>query len=115
MSVARVCHEARRQCNDAIPFSFAGQRTVRLNILSRVCVVAVPIDVLADVPDPASKVPIEVEEGYVEALRQKSTDRALAGSAGTNQPNHRIEKNSYPSTLDQVHACQMMAEVHAVS
>jgi hypothetical protein len=54
----------------------------------------VPTDVLADVSNPAGKILIEVKEGYVEALCQKRTDRALAGSAGTDQPNHCIEKNS---------------------
>jgi hypothetical protein len=41
----------------------------------------VPADVLADISDPASKVPIEVDEGDFETLRQENTDRALAGSA----------------------------------
>ena len=52
------------------------------------------ISVVADISDPASKVPIEIEEGYVETLCQKSTNCALAGSARADQPNHRIEKNS---------------------
>ena len=77
---------------------FAEQRAVRLNILSRVCVVSVPADVLADISDPASKVPIEIDEGHVEALRQKSTDRALAGSAGADQSNHRIAIGSRSET-----------------
>jgi len=34
-------------------------------------------DELADVSDPTSKLPIEVDEGDFETLRQKSTDRAL--------------------------------------
>lgn len=90
MSVACVRHEARRQRNNVRAGFSAEQRTVRVNILSRVCVVSVPADVLADIADPASKVPIEIEERYVEALCQKSTDRALAGSTGADQPNHRI-------------------------
>ena len=44
----------------------------------------------ADISDPASKVPIEIEEGYVETLCEKSTDCALAGSAWADQPNHRM-------------------------
>jgi hypothetical protein len=52
----------------------------------------VPTNVIADVSDPASEMPIEVEEGYVEAVRQKSTERALAGSAGTDQPNHTVKR-----------------------
>jgi hypothetical protein len=42
----------------------------------------VPADVLADISDPASQVPVEVDEGDFEARRQKRTDRALAGSTG---------------------------------
>ena len=49
-----------------------------------------PVDVLADISDAASKVPIEIDEEYVQALCEKSTDRALAGSAGADQSNHRI-------------------------
>jgi len=41
----------------------------------------VPADVLADISDAGSKVPIKIDEGYVETLCEKSTDRALAGSA----------------------------------
>ena len=46
-----------------------------------------PADVLADISDPAGKVPIEVDEGDFETLRQKSTDRALAGSTRADQSN----------------------------
>jgi hypothetical protein len=38
----------------------------------------VAVDVIADISNPASRVPIEVEEGDFEALGQESTDRALA-------------------------------------
>jgi hypothetical protein len=44
-------------------------------------------------------VPIEIEEGYVETLCQKSTDCALAGSAWADQPNHRIAVGSGAETL----------------
>ena len=44
---------------------------------------------LADVSDPASKVPIGIDEDNVQALRQHSPDRALASAAGTDQLNHR--------------------------
>jgi hypothetical protein len=43
----------------------------------------VPADVLANIADPAGKVPIEVDEGEFETLCQKSPDGALAGSTGT--------------------------------
>ena len=59
--------------------------------LSRVCVVSVPPDVLIDISEPAGKEPIEVEERYAEAPGQKGADRALAGSAGTDQANHRVD------------------------
>ena len=68
---------------------FAAHRAVRLDILSRVRIVSVPADVLADVSDPASKVPIEIDEDDVQALRQQSPDRALASAAWTDQLNHR--------------------------
>ena len=44
-----------------------------------------PANVLADISDPASKVPIQIDEGDFETLCQKSTDRALAGSARADQ------------------------------
>jgi len=47
----------------------------------------VPADVFADISDSASKVLIEVDEGDFETLCQKSTDRALAGSARADQSN----------------------------
>ena len=40
-----------------------------------------PVDVLADISDAVSKVPIEIDEEYFQALCEKSTDRALPGSA----------------------------------
>ena len=46
-----------------------------------------PIYVLADVSDAACEAPIEVDESDLETLREKSADRALAGSAGANQSN----------------------------
>ena len=94
MSVACVRHEARRQRNNITPDLSAAQRTVRLDILSRVCVVPVAPDVIADVSKPPGNVPVEVDEGYVEPLCQKSADRALAGSAGTDQSNHRAKVNN---------------------
>jgi hypothetical protein len=65
----------------------SAQRAIRLDVLSRVYVVSVPADVLADISDPASKVLIEVDEGNFETLCQTSTDRALAGSARADQSN----------------------------
>jgi hypothetical protein len=50
----------------------------------------VPAHVLADISNPASKVPIEIKEGDIETVRQKSTDRALAGSAWADQSNYRF-------------------------
>ena len=49
-----------------------------------------PAHVLADISNPASKVPIEIEEGDIETVCQKSTDRALAGSAWADQSNYRF-------------------------
>jgi hypothetical protein len=87
MNVACVRHEAGRQRANSRADLSAEQRAIRLDVLSRVCVISVPADVLADIPDPAGKVPIEVDEGDFETLRQKSTDRALAGSTGADQSN----------------------------
>jgi len=50
----------------------------------------VPADVLADVSDPADEMPIEIDEGHVETLCEKSTDCAFARSAWADQANHRI-------------------------
>ena len=69
------------------PHLSAEERAIRLYVLSRVCVISVPANVLADISDPAGKVPIEVDEGDFETLRQKSTDRALAGSTRSDQSN----------------------------
>src|ERR1700730_15406841 len=87
MNGARVRHEAGGQRDNSRADLSAQQRTIRLDVLSRVYVVSVPADVFADISDPASEVPIEVDEGDFETLRQKSTDRALAGSTGADQSN----------------------------
>jgi hypothetical protein len=87
MNVACVCHEAGRQRDNSTAKLSAEQRAIRLYVLSRVCVISVPANVLADISDPAGKVPIQVDQGDFETLRQKSTDRALAGSPG---PTSRI-------------------------
>jgi hypothetical protein len=50
-------------------------------------VIAVPANVAADISKPPRKVPIEVDESDFEALRQKSTDRALAGSTTADKSN----------------------------
>jgi hypothetical protein len=47
----------------------------------------VAVDVLADIPNPPREVPIQVDKGDFETLRQKSTDRALACSTRGNQAN----------------------------
>jgi hypothetical protein len=50
------------------------------NLLSRVGVVSMPADVLADIADPASNVLIEIEEGDVETLsRGRSVDSLFRG------------------------------------
>ena len=82
MDVGYVCHEAGRQRDNARTNRYVDEQAIRLDVLSRVCVVSVPADVLADVSDSASKVSVEVDDGDLEARRQKRTDRALAGSAG---------------------------------
>ena len=87
MNIGCVRHEAGRQRDNSGTDLFAEQRTIRLDVRSCVCVVSVPVHVLADISDPASKVPIEVHEGDFEMRRQKRTDRALAGSTGADQPN----------------------------
>ena len=87
MNVACVCHEAGRQRDNSTAKLFAEERAIRLYVLSRVCVISVPANVLADISDPAGKVPIQVDQGDFETLRQKSTDRALAGSTRSDQSN----------------------------
>jgi len=47
----------------------------------------VPADVRADIAEAISKVPIEIDERYFQALCEKSTDRALPGSTGADQSN----------------------------
>jgi len=80
MNVACVRHEARRQCDDFRADLPVEQRAIRLDVLTRVWVVSVPADVLADI-SPIGKVPIQVEEGDFETLRQKSTDCAVDPSS----------------------------------
>src|SRR6266571_8046118 len=87
MNVGCVHHETGRQRDNSRADLSAEQRAIRLDVLSSVGVVSVPADVLADIADPASKVPIEVDEGDFETRRQKRTDRALAGSTGADQSN----------------------------
>jgi hypothetical protein len=52
----------------------------------------VAVNVLAYVSNSISEVPIEIDEGDFETLGQKSPDRALAGSARTDQSN-RVAAN----------------------
>jgi hypothetical protein len=96
-----VCHEPRRQRDNSRTDLSAEERAVRLNVLSRVSVVSVPADVLADISDPASKVLIEVEKSNLETLRQKSTDRALAGATRADELNllraAHVTSNDIPS------------------
>jgi hypothetical protein len=90
MNITCVRHEARRQRYNFMTDPSGEQRAARLNILSRVCSVPVPADVLADISEPAIEMPIEIEEGDVETFCQKGTDRAFASAARAHQSNHRI-------------------------
>jgi hypothetical protein len=49
----------------------------------------VRVDVVPDVADPVSKMPIQVNESKLESLRQKRTDRALARPTWADESNHR--------------------------
>lgn len=63
--------------------SLRGERpNGRLDVRSRIRSVSVRVDVVPDVADPVSKMPIQVNESEFEALRQKRTDRALSRPAG---------------------------------
>jgi hypothetical protein len=87
MNIESVRHEAGRQRDDFRVDRSARQRAIRLDVVSRVYVIAVPANVMADISKPARKVPIEVDESDFEALRQESTDRALAGSTRADKSN----------------------------
>ena len=65
----------------------AEHRAIRLNVLSGVYVIPVAADVLADVSDPISESPIEVDESDFETLGEKSADRALASTTGADEAN----------------------------
>ena len=89
MNVAWVRHKARRQRDNSTAAFSADQRAIRLDVFSRVSMVSVAVNVFADVSDPVSKVPIEIEEGDFETLRETSTDRAFASSTWANQSDLR--------------------------
>jgi hypothetical protein len=84
MNIECVRHEAGRQRDDFRADRSTRQRAIRLDVFSGVYVIAVPANVLADISKPVRKVPIKVDESDFEALRQESTDRALAGSTRAN-------------------------------
>ena len=85
VNVARVRHEARRQGVNATATCFDEQRAVSLYVCSRVRVVSIRVDVIADITDPNFKAPIEVDERKAETSCYESADRALAGSARADQ------------------------------
>src|SRR5205823_2553001 len=88
MSARLVSHEPGRQCHYGGPAFAAEQRAIVFDILPGVIVVAVRLDELTDVANPFMKIPIQIDEGNTKARREKRTRRALAGTAGSNQPNH---------------------------
>ena len=53
-------------------FSGAHQGPIGLDVLSRIRSVSVRVDVVPDVADPVSKMPIQVNESEVESLRQSA-------------------------------------------
>jgi hypothetical protein len=87
MNVSRVRHEAGGQCGNSRAGLGGDQQAICLNVLSSVCVVSVPVDVLADVSEPPNEASIEVDEGDFEMRRQNGADRALTGATGTDQSN----------------------------
>ena len=87
MKVRCVGHEAGRQGYNSRTNVFAHQRAVRLDVVSRVRVVSVLSDVRANIANPASKVPIEVDKRDFKMRRENGADSALAGSTGAEQSN----------------------------
>ena len=57
-----------------------------------------PIAPYADISDSTSEASIEVEEGKSETIRQKSANRALAGSARADQSNIHARHGSMLAT-----------------
>src|SRR4029450_11401307 len=85
MNIGRVRHEAGGQCDNARACFAMKRREIGLDVLPRICVVTMPADGHGDIADAGSEASAQAPESESETLRQKSTDRALAGAAGTNQ------------------------------
>ena len=103
MKVRCVGHEAGRQGYNSRTNVFAHQRAVRLDVVSRVRVVSVLSDVRANIANPASKVPIEVDKRDFKMRRENGADSALAGSTGAEQLN----------LLETGHVLQIIVEQNA--